>query len=777
MKSPEPFHPILKPCLPWCESPLARWFALAGFVTAAVSPASALTSSWNDVSGNWSTAGNWTGSIPTSAGDIANFTVNYSVNNKTATIDTTSRTVGTLNIGDPGVGYWPVTIAASGGASLIFNNSGGGALLSKTTTTTNNVLDTISAPVSLADNLTVNMTDTTVNSLLRISSVISETGGTRSVTKNGNGILQLGPINTSAGPASTFSGGFTLNAGEVHFSGNSVFGNGTLTINSGTLSARGAARTPANSVLVGGDFTLGGTAQGGNLLTLAGPVDLGGSTRNLSVAASGGAAISGVISNGGLVKTSLGTTLTLSGANSYAGGTAVTGGTLLANNTSGSGTGAGTVEVNNGATLGGTGTIAGPVTVESGGTLNAGTSGAIGTLTLASTPVLGGQVMAHVNRNGGSPSADVIAVPGNPINYGGTLAISNLGANLQVGDAFTLFTGASHHGGFSSIVGPPGSTLAFANGVLTVTGIVYVPEVFIIGDSTVNNSGSQRGWGQEIYRYFSSSVSFTNNANPGESSKTFISENRWANTISQVAENDIVLIQFGHNDSHDPQYPESTDANVDYKTNLQTYIDDTRAKGAIPVLVTPMHRRNFVNDVLQSYTLDGGGYPMDLAPYAASVKQVALANNVACVDLFTQSGTYMQLLGDEQCKSLLVTGDRTHWNQTGAIVMAGMVAKGLSAALSAAASSPEEQHITQYLRPNLYDMLHDSYILPGTLPGPVLALDREGVNFSFNWFFQSGTAVIQRSTDLTTWSNYAAGTSGSFSVPQSGREFFRISQP
>ncbi len=57
--------------------------------------------------------------------------------------------------------------------------------------------------------------------------------------------------------------------------------------------------------------------------------------------------------------------LTLSGANTYAGGTTVSAGTLIVSNKTGSGTGAGAVAVNGG-TLGGSGTLSGAVTVNSG---------------------------------------------------------------------------------------------------------------------------------------------------------------------------------------------------------------------------------------------------------------------------------------------------------------------------------------------------------------------------------------------------------------------------
>ena len=62
-------------------------------------------------------------------------------------------------------------------------------------------------------------------------------------------------------------------------------------------------------------------------------------------------------------------TVTLTTANTYKGGTAVTSGTLLVDNTSGSGTGTGAVTINSGGTLGGSGTISGATTLNGGGDL------------------------------------------------------------------------------------------------------------------------------------------------------------------------------------------------------------------------------------------------------------------------------------------------------------------------------------------------------------------------------------------------------------------------
>ncbi len=88
-------------------------------------------------------------------------------------------------------------------------------------------------------------------------------------------------------------------------------------------------------------------------------------------------AFGGTISNsdGSLTLEKIGAgTQTLSGNNTYDGETQVQAGTLLVNNTSGSGTGSAAVDVFNGATLGGTGSVAGTVSIVNGATLAPGMS-------------------------------------------------------------------------------------------------------------------------------------------------------------------------------------------------------------------------------------------------------------------------------------------------------------------------------------------------------------------------------------------------------------------
>ncbi|MDA8125714.1 MAG: autotransporter-associated beta strand repeat-containing protein, partial [Deltaproteobacteria bacterium] len=148
--------------------------------------------------------------------------------------------------------------------------------------------------------------------------VISGTGG---LVKTGTGTLTLSGANT-------YSGGATLAAGTLSVANNAALGTGTLELNGGTLtSSSSTARTLTNSAQVTGDFTLGQATGGTGALTLSGAMDLGATTRQITVN-NAADTISGVISGaGGLTKAGIGT-LILSGANTYSGGTTVSAGTL-----------------------------------------------------------------------------------------------------------------------------------------------------------------------------------------------------------------------------------------------------------------------------------------------------------------------------------------------------------------------------------------------------------------------------------------------------------------
>lgn len=186
-------------------------------VVASASPAFAVDGNWNvDNTGTWSSPGNWTAGVPGGIGSTVGLTNNISTATRTVTIDTTSRTVGILNIGDSDDTN-SFILAASGGASLIFDNGASNAQLN----VTGSVTDTISAPITLNSHL-----DLSNVGILTLSGNIGGSGG---ITKTGAGSLIL-----NSG-SKTFDGDFTLGGGTVDVGNNSsALGGGLFTMANAT---------------------------------------------------------------------------------------------------------------------------------------------------------------------------------------------------------------------------------------------------------------------------------------------------------------------------------------------------------------------------------------------------------------------------------------------------------------------------------------------------------------------------------------------------------------
>ncbi|WP_051250450.1 glycosyl hydrolase family 28 protein [Paenibacillus harenae] len=208
--------------------------------------------------------------------------------------------------------------------------------------------------------------------------------------------------------------------------------------------------------------------------------------------------------------------------------------------------------------------------------------------------------------------------------------------------------------------------------------------LFIAGDSTAAFYPQERspmaGWGQMIGRYFTSSVNVVNEARNGRSSKSFIDEGHLNRIVDAMAEGDYLLIQFGHNDQK-LEKERRTEPFGSYQMYLKMYIDAARDAGAIPILLTPVQRRQF--DDMGTFVPSHGEYP-------EAVRQLAQKEGVACIDLCALSGQRLVSLGSDGSKSLFVrlrpdehpnypngSEDDTHFNESGAREIALLVREGL----------------------------------------------------------------------------------------------------
>lgn len=209
--------------------------------------------------------------------------------------------------------------------------------------------------------------------------------------------------------------------------------------------------------------------------------------------------------------------------------------------------------------------------------------------------------------------------------------------------------------------------------------------IFLAGDSTMAGKSPQRrpetGWGETLEQHFKTgTVKIENRAANGRSSKSFISEGLWQNVVKDVQKGDYVFIQFGHNDSSKEKGERYSPPEL-FKSNLAKFVDEVRAKGATPVLMTPVVRRRFDKD--SKFYDSHGEYP-DLTRAVAKEKKAAL------IDMQKMSEALVIKYGDEGSRKLFLQlkpgenpnfpngiEDNTHFSTLGAEEMATLAVNAL----------------------------------------------------------------------------------------------------
>lgn len=225
--------------------------------------------------------------------------------------------------------------------------------------------------------------------------------------------------------------------------------------------------------------------------------------------------------------------------------------------------------------------------------------------------------------------------------------------------------------------------------------------VFLIGDSTMADKipadFPETGWGMPFAKLFNEAVEVQNHAFNGRSTKSFRREGRWAKVQAQLKKGDYVFIQFGHNDAKVIDTSRYAPAQTDFRANLIRYVKETRASGAIPILLTPTQRRKF----------DSTGVFVDQhADYPAVVREVAAQEKVMLIDVEKASKAIIQQEGPEGTKKIFLhypvgifkkfmkgVADDTHFSPYGATRMANLVADAL-------ANSTE--HLKSFLRKSAF---------------------------------------------------------------------------
>ena len=231
------------------------------------------------------------------------------------------------------------------------------------------------------------------------------------------------------------------------------------------------------------------------------------------------------------------------------------------------------------------------------------------------------------------------------------------------------------------VVIPTSGRTTCISALLLLTAFAHVPRqvtIWMAGDSTMAEKLATKrpetGWGEMFAQYFKSDeVRIADRALNGRSTRTFISEGHWQNIVDSVKAGDYVFIQFGHNDESVDKTDRYTPPD-DFKRNLARMVDDVRASGGLPVLLTPVRRRKFSASGELEDT--HGNYPGYTIAVATELK-------VPLIDMHTSSAEVLRRYGPDSSARLFLqlekgenpnypdgVHDNTHFRPLGANLMA-----------------------------------------------------------------------------------------------------------
>ena len=229
-------------------------------------------------------------------------------------------------------------------------------------------------------------------------------------------------------------------------------------------------------------------------------------------------------------------------------------------------------------------------------------------------------------------------------------------------------------------LGPPkGTTTARASTEIAL------PRLHLAGDSTMSDKVAlaypERGWGQLLPEFMSKQLHIVNHAANGRSTLRFANEGRWQLLLSELQAGDYVLLQFGHNDQKitDPERYAAADST--YQAYLSRFIVEAQAKGAFPLLATPICRRDFT---------ETGQLRDGLAEYAEATRTVAKKLKVPLFDLHQLSCDDLTRFGPTASQAYFIQipagiyqqfpdgkTDNTHLNVVGASWIAQLFVREL----------------------------------------------------------------------------------------------------
>jgi lysophospholipase L1-like esterase len=225
------------------------------------------------------------------------------------------------------------------------------------------------------------------------------------------------------------------------------------------------------------------------------------------------------------------------------------------------------------------------------------------------------------------------------------------------------------------------------------TAVVRAPgttiRIDLIGDSTQTNNA---GYGRGFCANLTPKVDCINMAKGGASTKTFREQGLWERSLQTKP--DYMFIQFGHNDMESKDHNPRQTTMAEYEDNLRRYIEEARAIGIKPILVTPLTRRYFEAD---------GKIHSDLAAHSDTMKKVAAEMKVPLIDLQRDSIAYLDKVGEQEGNTLAITKkdddgktifDKTHLDWKGSYIFGRIVTVDMGKAVPALAKYVKPQAAT-----------------------------------------------------------------------------------
>jgi lysophospholipase L1-like esterase len=228
--------------------------------------------------------------------------------------------------------------------------------------------------------------------------------------------------------------------------------------------------------------------------------------------------------------------------------------------------------------------------------------------------------------------------------------------------------------------GTPGLDVTFGGTAPRLSGLTVAAAasplvVYLAGDSTVCDqpTAPYTGWGQILPTHVGAGAVVANYGDSGESSGSFLNAAALFPTMRPLIKpNDLVFIQFGHNDK--------TTTAADFRGNLSSMISQVRARGGVPVLVTPPVRRLFSGSQLTDTALHINGVGVNLP---AEMRGIGASLGLPLIDLTAKSEALVESLGPTNSARLYLTAatdgvtDNTHFSEYGAGQMADLVLQGV----------------------------------------------------------------------------------------------------